>query len=491
MDQRPHPAHQDPLTLDDLTLLLDITHTVAHKRTQRGTLPTPRTRNPHLTWDAHTFWDWARTNAPDVDQKYRPLPHWEPFACAPPRITHHHHTTLAVFTHPRGRIGLRMTTTGAPEEHPWPSDPDWDDLDVMGVVPGHVAPLSSGYDVYAHHQTTSAFTPLRLNTSDLSRIVGQPLPYWPSALRGTSHTDPHTMPAATLEQRRSEPVLLSALDLIPNQHPLVQPTQQLLAAMRWRSYEQTRDEIDWLQHGYFTAPDAPDEPVTHIAVMAHPTPTPEVTYPDWDALTSTPVGDTPAIRSAIAGISLAMTGHVDTRTLTLDGNHTSPRPLTPQDRDQHAEAVQSFTAALHPVTTDDVTYGHHRIREALRAHGPIEYLTHHLNPHIVAVSDGTHLTYTPPKTLHGATKGTPVDLTDPTNPLIQVADTWLPVPTPPDGLGVNAGYRGTGPLSLLQALGALVDRAVSNRAQSTLAAPDYPRRSTIGAILDTITTRAH
>lgn len=449
------------LTIFNLAELLGISEGNIRKRVERNRLPEPVERNPHMTWDATTFWDWYNATQPKgYSPDLVPISYWPSDETPTPRVSYKRNQIEVTYRHKMGVITL-IYPAGV-----WPAEQI--EGRIEAVVRGTLSP--SGFDVDVRRPGVNVREDTTA-TATLSRIVSQDLPYWPFSLR---------FPSARGDVQASRAETASAFATIQRLTPLIEDAglrnllDQHAQALAYGAYCDAEASLKDVEEGVF-----PGEPFKHLAIQARPLPVPEIEMPDWQGEAFRVVGDSPVVTVALErarnswGAMLA--GIRSIRSL-----------------DAASDAARDFFSALVPVPSDSVTLGHHFIMEG----DSLEAFIHPRYSDILVTRSGDRLDYLPPRKVGPVGEDALLDLTDASNPFIRHENDWLPLAYNPH-YGTEAGYDGTGPKVLVGVIASALTGKSATRdlreayrfAGSILERADYPRRVTVDEVLSTVGQR--
>lgn len=447
------------LTIFNLAELLGISEGNIRKRVERNRLPEPVERNPHMTWDAATFWDWYNTTQPKgYSPDLVPIKYWPSDETPTPRVSYKRNQIEVTYRHKMGVITLIYPVGERRAEQI--------EGRIEAVVSGSVSPFGFIVDVRRPGADVQDTT-----TETLSRIVSQKLPYWPVSLR---------FPTARGDVQASCTETASALATIQRLTPLIEDAglRNLLdehaQALAYRAYGDAKADLKYVEEGVL-----PGKPFKHLAVQARPLPVPETETPDWQGETFRVVGDSPVVTVALEGACNSWgTPLVGVRSI--------------QSLDVASDAARDFFSALVPVPSDSVTLGHHFIMEG----DSLEAFVHPRYSDILVTRSGDRLDYLPPRKVGPVGEDALMDLTDASNPFIRHENDWLPLAYNPH-YGTEAGYDGTGPKVLVDVIVSALTGKPATRdpgeveqfAGSILERADYPRRVTVDEVLSTVGQR--
>lgn len=446
------------LSIFDLADLLSLSEANIRKRVERGNLPAPVERRPHLVWDAQEFWAWYVAVRPKgYSPELVPIRYWPEEATPPAHVSHKSAQIEVTYRHSMGAVTLVYPANGG--------HPGWNGARIEAVVRGTLSP--QGFDIDVRRPGSQGRD--EISTGRLANIVGQRLPYWPSTLRFPSaQGEVLAVPARgagnLVTLRRLSP-LIEDLEL---RHLLEQQAQSLAHS----AYESARSDLEYVEHGVLSG-----RPFTHLVPQAFPAEVPETESPEWAGELFRTVGTDPAVTVALWHARRAWGS-------ALDGHRAIESVSAGQ------EGARAFVESLIPAPSKSVMLGHHFIAET----ESWEAYIHPRHPELLAVKSGDRLDYVAPRTLGPVGDDALLDLSDGSNPFVQYQGDWLPLPYNPYS-ATAAGYEGSGPKTLIEVIVAARTGRPSVRdfsevyerfAGSCLERDDYPRRMTVEGVLATL-----
>lgn len=451
-------SQESHLAIDHVSEILHLQPSSIRKAVERGSIPEPAQRTPHMEWAASEFWHWYYLTMPrHYDPSLIPFKYWPAEKTARPDITYSPDGVTVTFKHSLGEVDVIYPLFGGP-------DPKRNPDRIQAVVKSGVGLFGFDVLVYLGHGRKE-----RVSTITLAVIFDQKIPYWPSGLRYASaagQSKAKFNPLAYTPENRDALITLQGVITFTDA-PLRGLLEQHVRALHYEGYSLAESDLGYADGRIGESLD----PFDHLDIQARPHEVPETHMPDWEKHKGLVIGGdalaTTAVKAARQSWGSGLNGE---RYLVTD--------------DVPDEAGKEFINKLTPVPSSETTLGHLFLSEGE------QYYVHSDHPEIIAstLHSGATTLYLAPKIIGPVSEDALLDLIDTTNPFVLHEGNWLPVPQH-SWSGVNAGYQGTGPKALaevvlsarrgLPSTGRLITCPILEDEQC-------PRHITVGEVLNNI-----